>query len=508
MTDNRIRKVVIVGGGTAGWIAAAGISRYFEKQPLNIELIESDQIATVGVGEATIPPIRQFNAVLGLDEIEFIKATQATFKLGIEFKDWRTLGSRYFHAFGDYGPAIDGVSPHHHWRRLRAAGDATSHEAYSLATQMALSNRFRPPTTDPRSIYSTYSYAFQFDAGLYAKFLRGYSEKRGVVRTEGKVVDVALRPEDGFIQSVRLEDGRVVEGDLFIDCSGFRGLLIEGALKTGYEDWSRWLPVNRALAVPCDKGDAPLEPYTTATARAAGWQWKIPLQHRTGNGYVFCDGFISEDEAAQTLMANLGGKAQAGLNSLRFVTGRRRKIWNKNCVAIGLSSGFLEPLESTSIHLIQNGVGRLLEYFPDRDFDPALAETFNRLSADEVEYIRDFIVLHYRTNQREDSEFWRYFRSIDLPDTLKGQIELFRETGKVALHTDTSFMEPSWLSIYLGQGVVPDAHDPRADLIPEAELVEGMRLRREAVRQAVQAAPSQGEFIARYCKAPSLEVAA
>jgi len=504
MTDNRIRKIVIVGGGTAGWIAAAGIARFFEKRPLEIELIESDQIATVGVGEATIPPIRQFNAVLGIDEIEFIKATQATFKLGIEFRDWGRVGARYFHGFGDYGPAIDGVSPHHHWRRLRAAGDPTSHEAYSLAAMMAMAGRFRPPIPDPRSIYSSFSYAFQFDAGLYARFLRRYAEARGVVRTEGKVVDVALRPADGFIQSVQLEGGKIVEGDLFIDCSGFRGLLIEGALKTGYEDWSHWLPVNRALAVPCDS-DGGLEPYTTATARAAGWQWKIPLQHRTGNGYVFCDSFISEDQAAETLLANIGGKARAGLNSLRFVTGRRRKVWNRNCVAIGLSSGFLEPLESTSIHLIQNGVGRLLEYFPDRDFDPGLAETFNRLSADEVEYIRDFLVLHYRTSQRDDSEFWRYCRSVEIPDTLARQIETFRETGRVMLGADTSFMEPSWLAIYLGQGIVPTAHDPRADLIPEAELVEGLRRRRDAVRQAVEAAPRQSEFIARYCSAPALE---
>ena len=506
MTDNRIRKIVIVGGGTAGWIAAAGISRFFESRPIEIELIESDQIATVGVGEATIPPIRQFNAVLGIDEIEFIKATQATFKLGIEFKDWRALGSRYFHAFGDYGPAIDGVSPHHHWRKLRLAGDPTSHEAYCLGARMALGDRFRPPVPDPRSIYSTFSYAFQFDAGLYARFLRAYAEKRGVGRTEGKVVEVVLRPEDGFIQSVRLEGGKVVDGDLFIDCSGFRGLLIEGALKTGYEDWSRWLPANRALAVPCDS-DGALEPYTTATARAAGWQWKIPLQHRTGNGYVFCDSFIDEDEAARTLLANIGGKAQAGLNALRFVTGRRRKVWNRNCVAIGLSSGFLEPLESTSIHLIQNGVGRLLEYFPDRDFDPALADTFNRLSANEVEYIRDFLVLHYHTSQRDDSEFWRYCRSVELPDTLAAQIEHFRQTGKVTLGADTSFMEPSWLSVYLGQGIVPAAHDPRADLIPMTELTEGMRKRREAVSQAVEATPRHSEFIARYCRAPSLEPA-
>jgi tryptophan halogenase len=364
MADNRIRKVVIVGGGTAGWIVASAISRFFENHPLVIELIESEQIATVGVGEATIPPIRQFNAVLGLDEIEFIKATQATFKLGIEFKDWGRPGERYFHAFGDYGPAIDGVSPHHHWRRLREAGDPTSHEDYSLSTMMARENRFRPPNPDPRSIYSTFSYAFQFDAGLYARFLRAYSEKRGVVRTEGKVVDVSLRAEDGFIQSVTLDDGRIVEGDLFVDCSGFRGLLIEGALKTGYEDWSRWLPVNRALAVPCDSGPGGLEPYTTATARDAGWQWKIPLQHRVGNGYVFCDDFISEDAAADTLLAHLDGKAQATPSPLRFVTGRRRKVWNRNCVAIGLASGFMEPLESTSIHLIQNGVGRLLEFFP------------------------------------------------------------------------------------------------------------------------------------------------
>ncbi len=503
MNDRRIRKVVIVGGGTAGWMTAAALARFLEHQPAAIELVESEAIGTVGVGEATIPPIRNFNAVLGIDEIDFIKATQATFKLGIAFEDWRVPGSRWFHGFGDYGPNIDGVSPHHHWRRLRAAGDPTSHEAYSLTTQMAALNRFRPPVPDPRSVYSNYAYAFQFDAGLYARYLRGYAEARGVTRTEGKIAKVDLRGADGFVEAVVLEDGRRIEGDLFIDCSGFRGLLIEEALGTGYEDWSHWLPVNRALAVPCARVGE-LTPYTTASADAAGWRWRIPLQHRTGNGYVFCDAFISEDEAAATLVSKLDGEALDTPRPLRFVTGRRRKIWNRNVVAVGLSSGFIEPLESTSIHLIQNAIGRLIEYFPDRDFDPKRSERFNTLSAAEIEHIRDFIVLHYVTAQRDDTPFWRHVRSIDPPDALKEQLQRFRRTGEALLKTEDSFLEPSWLAIYLGQDIVPEAHDPRADQIPLAELSDGMRRRREAVRQAAEALPPHAAFIDRFCKATPL----
>ena len=503
MDDKRIRKVVIVGGGTAGWMTAAGLSRFLEAGPTRIELVESEAIGTVGVGEATIPPIRNFNAVLGIDEIEFIRATQATFKLGIEFKDWLVPGSRWFHGFGDYGPNIDGISPHHHWRRLRAAGDPTSHEAYSLTTQMALRNRFRPPVPDPRSVYSNYSYAFQFDAGLYARHLRGYAEKKGVTRTEGKIAEVVLRPDDGFVEAVVLDDGRRIEGDLFVDCSGFRGLLIEETLKTGYDDWSRWLPVNRALAVPCDRVGE-LQPYTTASADAAGWRWRIPLQHRTGNGYVFCDAFISEDEAARALLAKLDGKAQDVPRPLRFVTGRRRKTWNRNVVAVGLSSGFVEPLESTSIHLIQNAIGRLVEYFPDRDFDPKGAEAFNRISAEEIEHIRDFIVLHYVTARRDDTAFWRHVRAIDPPDALKAQLERFRRAGEALLKTEDSFLEPSWVAIYLGQDIVPEAHHPKADAIPLAELSDGLRRRREAVRQAAEALPLHAAFVERFCKAPPL----
>ncbi|KQY31076.1 tryptophan halogenase [Caulobacter sp. Root487D2Y] len=500
MTDNRIRKIVVVGGGTAGWMAAAALSRFIEGAPVAIEVVESAEIGTVGVGEATIPPIRLFNATLGLDEIDFIKKTQATFKLGIEFNGWGKPGSRYFHGFGDFGPPIDGVPPHHHWLRMRAAGETAGLQEHSLVTMMADLGRFRPPTPDPRSVYSTYSYAFQFDATLYGRYLRGFAEANGVRRTEGKIVDVALRADDGFVEAVVLESGARVEADLFVDCSGFRGLLIEGALKTGYEDWSRWLPVDRALAVP-SQNVGPPTPFTSATARSAGWQWRIPLQHRTGNGYVYCSQYIDDDAAAQTLLANLDGAALDVPRPLRFVTGRRRKFWNRNVVALGLAGGFMEPLESTSIHLIQNGIGHLIEFFPDRACDPKLADAFNAKSGEEYERIRDFLIAHYCTNQRVGEPFWDAVRTMSLPDSLKATLETFRATGSMGLDTYEAFFEPSWLSVLLGQQVWPKDYDRRADAIPLAELSHGLKLRRGAVRQAAEAAPGHADFIARYCRA-------
>lgn len=497
--DQPIRKVVIVGGGTAGWMTAAAFSRLLASATVSVEVVESDAIATVGVGEATIPTIRRFNETLGLDEADFIRRTQASFKLGIEFRDWGHIGHRYFHGFGDYGADHQAVQAHQLWRRLKALGDPRGLETWSLPAAAAALNRFIPPSPDPRSPLHDYSYAYHFDAGLYAAYLRAYAESRSVVRTEGRIVDVALRGGDGFVEAVVLEDGRRIEGDLFVDCSGFRALLIEGAMEAGFEDWSRWLPCDRALAAPCASA-GPLTPYTRATAREAGWQWRIPLQHRTGNGYVYSSGFVDDGRALDTLMSSLDGEALDAPRPLKFLAGRRRRFWERNVVAIGLAGGFLEPLESTSISLIQSGIARLLELFPDRRCDPLLAAEFNRVSAREYERIRDFIILHYCIGQR-DEPMWRHVRSTPLPDTLQEKIELYKARGHVAIHDGDGFGRPSWIAIFDGLGVVPRAYDPLADRIPEAELRALMERRASLVRHTANTMPTHDAFIARHCSA-------
>jgi len=505
VTDNRIRDILIVGGGTAGWMAAATFARLLPKGQAKVRLIESEEIGTIGVGEATVPLMQIFNGMLGIDEREFICATQGSFKLGIEFVDWGTIGNRHFHCFGDFGEFIDGISPHHYWMKLRELGDPTPLEAYCFPTVLAKKNRFAPPTMhggEPEH----FKYAYQFDASLYARYLRGYAERLGVERIEGRIVEVAQHPESGFVEAVTTADDRRLEADLFIDCTGFAGQLIERTLHAGYEDWSKWLPCDRAVAAPCEHGGA-LAPYTRATARQAGWQWRIPLQHRVGNGYVYSSQFISDDEASATLLANLEAKALADPRVLKFTGGHRRKFWHKNVVALGLSSGFLEPLESTSIMLIQTAIARLIEMFPSNDFDPILEEEYNRMCIREYEKVRDFIVLHYCLTRRTDSELWRYAAAMDLPDTLRRKMEIFFARGIVPLEGDESFHEPSWVSIFFGQERTPRRYDPMTDRVDTERLKTGMRHRRESIERLTNSLPLHSEFIARTCAAPQVAAA-
>jgi tryptophan halogenase len=500
MEDHRIRNVVIVGGGTAGWMTAAALSKLMPQ--LAIRVVESDEIGIVGVGEATIPQIRHFNATLGVDESEFLRKTQGTFKLGIEFVDWTRLGHRYMHAFGAVGGRDLGLVPFwHYWLKLRLAGEVGPDIGdYTFNAIAARRHRFLRGANVENSPLSRVFYAFHFDAGLYAKYLRGLSEARGVVRTEGRIVETALHPESGHVEAVVLASGERVAGDLFVDCSGFRGLLIEQALGTGYDDWSHWLPANRALAVPC-ASSADFTPYTRATARAAGWQWRIPLQHRTGNGYVYCSDFVSDDEAAATLLANLDGPALAEPRPLRFVTGRRRKAWNRNVVALGLSSGFMEPLESTSIHFIQSGITRLIEYFPDKRFDPADAAEYNRLLAFEFERARDFIVLHYKANERTDAPFWRRCRDMPIPDTLQQKLDVFRSAGRIHREHEELFTEVSWLQVMLGQNVVPRSYHPLVDALSLDEIRDMVAGVRRVLERSADVMPAHREFVAKFCRA-------
>lgn len=494
---NARMRVVIVGGGTAGWMTAATLAACFAGRVADVTLIESDEIGTVGVGEATVPHIRFFNQRLGIVEADFIRRTNATFKLGIEFRDWARLGDSYIHPFGDFGHDIDGLPFHQHWAHAAREGVDTlpALENCSLPIVAARNNRFAPPLEDPRSIGSTYSYAYQFDATLYAAYLRDYAEARGVVRIEGRV-DAVERKDDG-IGAVRLADGKRIAGDMFIDCSGFRALLIDGTLKVGHEDWSHWLPCDAAWAVPTANA-GPLTPYTRATAREAGWQWRIPLQHRTGNGHVFSTRFTDPETARSVLMDNLEGEALAEPRMLRFRTGRRHRQWVGNCVAIGLSAGFLEPLESTSIHLIQLAIGKLIELFPsDGVFDPSDEAEFNRAMGLEYDRVRDFLVLHYCATERDDTPFWRYMRTMTLPSSLSEKIAEFRERGIVASYREGMFLPASWLAVYYGQRIVPDRVNPLIGNVPIATSRAHVARIAAACASAADAMPSHEDYITR-----------
>ena len=495
MREDRIRKVLIVGGGTAGWMTAAAISKVIgEIAELRIELVESDEIGTVGVGEATIPQIQLFNSLLDIDEHAFVQATNATYKLGIEFVDWTRLGHRYVHPFGVYGLDMKGIEFHHHWLKGRTLGDQTALDAYSLAIVAGLMGRFTHPRPDQaNSPLSKISYAFQFDASLYARYLRRLAEASGVIRTEGRIVDVVQTGESGFVEAIVLQSGARVDADLFIDCSGFRGLLIEQTLKSGFEDWSRWLPCDRALAVPCELG-GDHQPLTRSTARSAGWQWRIPLQHRIGNGYVYSSAHISDDEAAATLLANLDGPPLADPRPLRFKAGHRRRPWIKNVVSLGLAAGFLEPLESTSIHLVQSGIARLMTLLPTRNFDEFEIDRFNEQTIQEYVDIRDFLVLHYNATERDDSPFWDYCRNIDPPAGVAYKIDMFRRNGRIFREHEELFTETSWLAVLVGQGIEAAGYHPAADLLSDSETLQRLAHIREVIAQTAQVMPTQDEF--------------
>ena len=497
-----MRKILIVGGGTAGWMTAALFGKLFQGL-YDIELVESEAIGTVGVGEATIPAIKKYNELVVLDEPEFMQRTQGTFKLGIKFNDWWKKGHSYVHGFGVIGQDWEWLRCHHYWLRANQRGRARDFADFSINTKAALANKFMHARADMAdSPISHIAYAYHFDASLYARYLRGLAEQHGVRRVEGKIVDVGVH-DGGDIASVTLDDGRTVEADFFIDCSGFRALLIEQTLKTGFEDWTHWLPCDRAMAVPCARTE-PLVPYTQSTARESGWQWRIPLQHRTGNGLVYSSGHMDDDAAEAQLLANLDGKQLANPNRLRFTSGKRRKMWNRNCVAMGLAAGFLEPLESTSIHLVQSAAIRLVRLFPDGEIDQANVDEFNRQSDFEWERIRDFIVLHYWATERDDSEFWKYCRSMELPPTLQRKIDLWCANGRVFREDEELFSEESWIQVFLGQGIVPHSYDPLVGIKSDAQIEQFLGNIASTIDRCVNVMPPHADYVANFCPAEAV----
>ncbi len=500
VNDSRL-KVVIVGGGTAGWMTAAALAKLLPTR-CDVHLVESEAIGIVGVGEATLPHIRAFNDKLGIDEADFMAATRATFKLGIEFRDWGQIGDSYIHPFGTFGSGQGELDFHQYWNRARLEGkDVAPLGDFSMAVTMAYMNRFTLPDPDPSHIESTFNYAYQFDATSYAPYLRRIAEQLGAMRTEGRIVDVELDGKSGDVRSVLLENGERIAGDLFVDCSGFFSLIIGKTFAEPFEDWAQWLPCDRAVAMPCRTRTA-LSPYTSAIAMPAGWRWRIPLQHRTGNGYVYSSQFTSDEEASAALVAAVEGEPIAEPRILKFKAGRRQRSWVGNCIAVGLSSGFLEPLESTSIYLIQAAITGLVELFPEREISPLDRDEFNRLIDLEYDRIRDFLILHYHATQRDDTPFWDYVRTMPVPDTLKEKIELFRRRGRVVKYREGVFLDASWIAVYIGQRIVPDSYDMRAGLVPEAALIDAMKSLRARIRAAAESMPEHRQHIERYCPMP------
>ena len=500
MTTSDCKTWVILGGGAAGWMAAAALARFFGSHPTSIVLLESEQLGSVGVGEATVPVLRKFNDYLGIKEQDFVRQTAGSFKLGIEFCDWFTPGSRYFHGFGDFGAPHAGVAAHQLWLRLRATGDPSALLDYSFPAQAAWANRFAPPPEDDRlAAVAAFDYAYHFDAARYATVLRDYAQARGATRIEGVVDQVKLAP-DGNIQTLHLADGRTVKGDFFIDCSGFASRLLGDALGVAYRDWSEWLPCDRALAVGCQRRE-PLTPYTRATAREAGWQWRIPLQHRVGSGYVYASAFTDDASAERLLLQNLESEPLHEARKLRFTTGHRQVFWQNNCVALGLAAGFLEPLESTSIQLIQTGLLRLLQFLPTGPDSSVRAAEYNRITSSEYVRLRDFLILHYCTTARTDTEFWRYCQQQPPPDSLAHKIEVFKATGQVPMYAEESYSEASWVSIFIGQQVLPTSYSAAAGFLPLESVRQLMQQRKQAIAQVVKRMPEHQQYLSHTCPA-------
>ena len=494
MTDTnapRRLKVVVAGGGTAGWMAAAALAGTLG-EVIDLTLVESDAIGTIGVGESTIPPMVLFNRLLGINEAEFMRATQATFKLGIKFENWKDVGESYFHSFGVTGKDHWSAGFQHFWLYGQGRGHTHSYDDYCMELKAALSNRFAH-LPDERM-----NYAYQLDSGLYAAFLRKRAEGNGARRVEGRIEQVELDGESGNIAALRLDGDRRIEGDLFLDCTGFRALLIEGALHAGFDDWTHWLPCDSAIAVQT-ASVRPAVPYTRAIAHDAGWQWRIPLQHRQGNGIVYCSRYLSQDAALERLLSTVEGDVLTKPNVIRYTTGVRRKQWHRNCVAVGLSGGFMEPLESTSIHLIQRAVLRLVRMLPAGPVSPHDIAEFNDQQLTDMEQIRDFLILHYNVTNRRDSAFWRHCASMQIPDALAHRIALFRETGRVFRRNEELFVENSWVQVMMGQGIVPQSWHPIASRLPDEELAHFLKMIRDSVARTVEGLPSHHDYIARYC---------
>ncbi len=492
-TDWPLKRVVIAGGGTAGWMAAAAIARTLGTL-VDLTLVESEAIGTVGVGESTIPPLVAYNRLLGINEAEFMRATQATFKLGIQFDNWRVLGEGYFHSFGICGKDHWSAGFQHFWLDARERGMAGSYGDYCLELKAAQAGKFAHLPDDRMH------YAYQLDSGLYARFLRTMAEADGTRRVEGKITAVELDGESGNIGALTLDSGTRIEGDLFIDCTGFRALLIEGALNAGFDDWSHYLPCDSAIAAQT-RSIGPAVPFTRATAHDAGWQWRIPLQHRTGNGIVYSSHYLDREAALERFTGNLQGDRLTEPNFIRFTTGARRKQWHRNCVAIGLSGGFMEPLESTSIHLIQRAVLRFVRMLPLREISQRDIDEFNDQQMTDILQIRDFLILHYKATERRDSAFWRQCAAMDIPDTLAHKIELFRETGRVFRRNEELFAENSWVQVMLGQGITPRSYHPIATKLPDDEMIKLLDTLRGQVDQTVASLPPHAEYVARYCGA-------
>lgn len=499
MANNKnIRSITIVGGGSAGWMTAISLINLLSSN-CKITVVESDTIGTVGVGEATIPPIKEFNKRLGINEKEFLTATKGTFKLGIEFIDWTRKGHSYGHMFGQYGPPFDYMPTYQYWLKSREKGNELPLDAYSMPWALAQSNKFDKPQGDYGSVMNTFDYAYHFDAGLYAKLLMEKSLQKGVKRIEGIVESADVDYQKDLIKSITLASGEVITSDFFIDCSGFKGVLIQEALQSGYTDWTHFLPCDSAIAVPTKHINDSMPPLTQSIAQDAGWQWRIPLQHRVGNGYVYSSKFISDEEAKQTLLNNIRGEPLAEPKLIKYKTGHRNQPWKGNCVAIGLSSGFLEPLESTGLQLIQSAIYRFISLFPNGSLDLLSAKEFNKRTIEEYNTVKDFIILHYHATERDDTPFWRKVSSMDIPETLKYRIDQFKNKGHIVYSKDELFGFDNWLAVFIGQNILPSSYDPIVDMRLGVDYQRFLKDIKSAIEGSAKLAPSHESFIKRLC---------